>query len=199
MALLSIRHLWDDVNLGIWAIEETVEQLFEQYPHLKDLKVYLDEKYKNEGRKKEILAVRALLYEMTHEESSKRISHEPSGKPSLKGYFISISHTKGYAAVIMSKTRNVAVDIEYVSDRVSKIVDKFIRSDEDSNTIEVQLKNWCAKETVYKYFSEEDLQYSEMRLHDLSSSHALVDDLKIKKTIDVFFDTNSQYVLAYSY
>ena len=38
-----------------------------------------------------------------------------------------------------------------------------------------------------------------MRLHDLSSSHALVDDLKIKKTIDVFFDTNSQYVLAYSY
>ena len=199
MALLSIRHLWDDVNLGIWAIEETVEQLFEQYPHLKDLKVYLDEKYKNEGRKKEILAVRALLYEMTHEESSKRISHEPSGKPSLKGYFISISHTKGYAAVIMSKTRNVAVDIEYVSDRVSKIVDKFIRSDEDSSTIEVQLKNWCAKETVYKYFSEEDLQYSEMRLHDLSSSHVLVDDLKIKKTIDVFFDTNSQYVLAYSY
>jgi 4'-phosphopantetheinyl transferase EntD len=199
MALLSIRHLWDDVNLGIWAIEETVEQLFEQYPHLKDLKVYLDEKYKNEGRKKEILAIRALLYEMTHEESSKRISHEPSGKPLLKGYFISISHTKGYAAVIMSKTRNVAVDIEYVSDRVSKIVDKFIRSDEDSSTIEVQLKNWCAKETVYKYFSEEDLQYSEMRLHDLSSSHALVDDLKIKKTIDVFFDTNSQYVLAYSY
>lgn len=199
MALLSIRHLWDDVNLGIWAIEETVEQLFEQYPHLKDLKVYLDEKYKNEGRKKEILAVRALLYEMTHEESSKRISHEPSGKPLLKGYFISISHTKGYAAVIMSKTRNVAVDIEYVSDRVSKIVDKFIRSDEDSSTIEVQLKNWCAKETVYKYFSEEDLQYSEMRLHDLSSSHALMDDLKIKKTIDVFFDTNSQYVLAYSY
>lgn len=199
MALLSIRHLGDDVNLGIWAIEETVEQLFEQYPHLKDLKVYLDEKYKNEGRKKEILAVRALLYEMTHEESSKRISHEPSGKPLLKGYFISISHTKGYAAVIMSKTRNVAVDIEYVSDRVSKIVDKFIRSDEDSSTIEVQLKNWCAKETVYKYFSEEDLQYSEMRLHDLSSSHALVDDLKIKKTIDVFFDTNSQYVLAYSY
>ena len=199
MALLSIRHLWDDVNLGIWAIEDTVEQLFEQYPHLKDLKVYLDEKYKNEGRKKEILAVRALLYEMTHEESSKRISHEPSGKPLLKGYFISISHTKGYAAVIMSKTRNVAVDIEYVSDRVSKIVDKFIRSDEDSSTIEVQLKNWCAKETVYKYFSEEDLQYSEMRLHDLSSSHALVDDLKIKKTIDVFFDTNSQYVLAYSY
>lgn len=199
MALLSIRHLWDDVNLGIWAIEETVEQLFEQYPHLKDLKVYLDEKYKNEGRKKEILAVRALLYEMTHEESSKRISYEPSGKPLLKGYFISISHTKGYAAVIMSKTRNVAVDIEYVSDRVSKIVDKFIRSDEDSSTIEVQLKNWCAKETVYKYFSEEDLQYSEMRLHDLSSSHALVDDLKIKKTIDVFFDTNSQYVLAYSY
>ena len=199
MALLSIRHLWDDVNLGIWAIEETVEQLFEQYPHLKDLKVYLDEKYKNEGRKKEILAVRALLYEMTHEESSKCILHEPSGKPLLKGYFISISHTKGYAAVIMSKTRNVAVDIEYVSDRVSKIVDKFIRSDEDSSTIEVQLKNWCAKETVYKYFSEKDLQYSEMRLHDLSSSHALVDDLKIKKTIDVFFDTNSQYVLAYSY
>lgn len=55
MALLSIRHLWDDVNLGIWAIEETVEQLFEQYPHLKDLKVYLDEKYKNEGRKKKYL------------------------------------------------------------------------------------------------------------------------------------------------
>lgn len=198
MALLSIRHLWDDVNLGIWAIEETVEQLFEQYPHLKDLKVYLDEKYKNEGRKRNTCS-KSILYEMTHEESSKRISHEPSGKPLLKGYFISISHTKGYAAVIMSKTRNVAVDIEYVSDRVSKIVDKFIRSDEDSSTIEVLLKNWCAKETVYKYFSEEDLQYSEMRLHDLSSSHALVDDLKIKKTIDVFFDTNSQYVLAYSY
>ena len=122
MALLSIRHLWDDVNLGIWAIEETVEQLFEQYPHLKDLKVYLDEKYKNEGRKKEILAIRALLYEMTHEESSKiqsgRESNEYSNRITRKTLQFNLDkRNRSKGSIMINIDKIYSVTTNYYSTR----------------------------------------------------------------------------------
>lgn len=52
------------VNLGLWQIDETVEEFFDRYPWLIKYNVLLSERYKNEGRKEEFLAVRALLHEM---------------------------------------------------------------------------------------------------------------------------------------
>lgn len=53
------------------------------------------------------------------------ISHNSDGKPFIEGYNISISHTKGYVAIIISRFFEVGVDIEYPADRVLRIASRF--------------------------------------------------------------------------
>ena len=48
MAVVNIREVYPGVSLGLWQMDETVEQLFEQYPHLQAYRSQLEEKYKNE-------------------------------------------------------------------------------------------------------------------------------------------------------
>jgi phosphopantetheinyl transferase len=199
MSLLFIQSLSEHVRLGLWKIDEVIDDYYLLYPHLSRFHEFLEKNYRSDVRKKEFLSVRALLFDMTHDEKSSEISYEPSGKPFLNDYDISISHTKGFAAVILSQTGNVAVDIEYYSARVQKIADRFIRSDEQADSLNDKLVNWCAKEVMYKFFSEENLQYFEMRVHSINENQCKVDDLKTKKTIDVYFNVNSLYTLAYTY
>ena len=92
------------------------------------------------------------------------ITHNEAGKPLFRGYHISVSHTKGYAALILSKNQEVAVDIEYFSDRVERIASKFLRKDEKAEDLDAKLVHWCAKETVFKLFSEEKLMFEDMRV-----------------------------------
>lgn len=113
MAVVNIREVYPGVSLGLWKMDETVEQLFEQYSHLQAYRSQLEEKYKNDGRKLEFLAIRALMYEMLKTNGASKgllshagdITHNEAGKPLFRGYHISVSHTKGYAALILSKIR----------------------------------------------------------------------------------------------
>ena len=117
--------------------------------------------------------------------------------------------------MILSQTHNVAVDIEYCSNRVERIVERFIRADESMNGVEQHLINWSAKETMYKFFSEEDLQYFDMRVHPFdvaADGELLVDNLKlsssqfdgrepatISKALRVFYRLNEDYVITYAF
>ena len=64
MAVVNIREVYPGVSLGLWQMDETIEQLFEAYPLLQAYRSQMEEKYKNDGRKLEFLAIRALMYEM---------------------------------------------------------------------------------------------------------------------------------------
>ena len=82
-------------------------------------------------RKLEWLAVRVLLYTMLGEE--KEIHYYSNGGPYLAdgSFSISISHTKGYVAVLLSEPgKRVGIDIECYSERVRKVAHKFMREDE---------------------------------------------------------------------
>jgi hypothetical protein len=57
MAVVNIREVYPGVSLGLWQMDEEVEQLLEQYPHLQAYRSSLDEKYKNDGSK-------SLIYRM---------------------------------------------------------------------------------------------------------------------------------------
>ena len=48
MAVVNIREVYPGVSLGLWQMDETVEQWFEQYSHLQAYRSQLEEKYKNE-------------------------------------------------------------------------------------------------------------------------------------------------------
>ena len=209
MAVVNIREVYPGVSLGLWQMDESPEQLFDLYPHLLPYRSSLDDKYKNDGRKLEFLAIRALMYEMLRVNGASKgllshagdFTHNGQGKPLFRGYHVSISHTKGYAALILSKKSKVAVDIEYMSDRVERIASKFLRKDERADSLDSKLVHWCAKETVFKLFSEENLLFEEMRVKpfDTMSDWACdVENLKSGKTARVDFELAMDFVLTYS-
>jgi hypothetical protein len=192
MPLVRVERPGDDTLLGLWQMTEQVGEL--PVPPQVDLSGY-----RSEVRRREVLVTYALINALTGDDSL-TIGHEPSGRPMLEGWHISISHTRGWAAVVMSRSHEVAVDIEYRSDRVSRVVERFIRPDEDSDGLHRQLINWSAKETVYKYFSAEDLQYFEMRLlpYALADRGTVqVEDLKVRKRVRVCYEVNADFVLTY--
>ena len=209
MAVVNIREVYPGVSLGLWQMDESPEQLFDLYPHLLPYRSSLDDKYKNDGRKLEFLAIRALMYEMLRVNGASKgllshagdFTHNGQGKPLFRGYHVSISHTKGYAALILSKKSEVAVDIEYMSDRVERIASKFLRKDERADSLDSKLVHWCAKETVFKLFSEDNLLFEEMRVKpfDTMSDWACdVENLKSGKTARVDFELAMDFVLTYS-
>ena len=209
MAVVNIREVYPGVSLGLWQMDESPEQLFDLYPHLLPYRSSLDNKYKNDGRKLEFLAIRALMYEMLRVNGASKgllshagdFTHNEQGKPLFRGYHVSISHTKGYAALILSKKSEVAVDIEYMSDRVERIASKFLRKDERADSLDAKLVHWCAKETVFKLFSEENLLFEDMRVKpfDTMADWACdVENLKSGKTARVDFELAMDFVLTYS-
>ncbi len=177
MAVVNIREVYPGVSLGLWQMDETVEQLFGQYPHLQAYRSQLEEKYKSD------------------------ITHNEAGKPLFRGYHISVSHTKGYAALILSKNQEVAVDIEYFNDRVERIASKFLRKDEKAEDLDAKLVHWCAKETVFKLFSEENLMFEDMRVKPFDTMadwSCDVENLKSGKMAHVDFELTMEFVLTYA-
>lgn len=167
MALFKqFKHI--DYQWGIWKQEETLEQLLMMLPqygvaYRKQLNAFT-----SESRKKEWLAVRVLLYKMMHE--VKEIAYQDNGKPYLAdgSAFISISHTKGYVAVILSKQKKVGIDIEVLSERAQRVCHKFVAENElcfrEDNTLskaELFTMIWSAKEVMYKCMDKANVLFLE--------------------------------------
>ncbi|MGM9710069.1 MAG: 4'-phosphopantetheinyl transferase family protein [Prevotella sp.] len=198
MALLKIDNLRSGAILGMWRIEETVSEMLAMMPSLGKLQHVLDS-YSRDARRLEVLSVHALVYIMTGDESLV-VGHNEDGHPLLEGWHVSISHTRGYAAVLLSRQDEVAVDVEYVSNRVAKIADRFIRDDEQDETITRQLVCWCTKEAVYKYFSSQHLALLDIRLrnYELSSEGCIVaENMQTGDMVTVNYNVTDSYVMTY--
>lgn len=193
MPLFRDTLLAHDVRLGLWLISETVDELPE--PVNTDLS-----HIRSASHRREVKAVYALLAAMMGRDDL-TIEHDAAGQPLLHGWNLSISHTRGWAAIMLSRRHGVGVDIEYRSDRVSRVADRFIRPDEQRDTLDEQLICWSTKETVYKLLSEENLQYFEMRLSPYLPSTAgsiEVDDLKQHQKVEVNYEINDNFVLTWA-
>ena len=146
----------DGEILSIWKMDEPVEVLLSLFSEKKDLYRSEVERHKSVKRRQEFLSVRALLLDALGHECD--VFHDEMGKPSLSEEHlrISISHTKGYAAILLSPVREVGLDIEQFSDKVFHVRDKFLRAEEkqiiDSTDRTQLLLCWSAKEAVYKLY-----------------------------------------------
>ena len=121
---------YNGASCGIWRVSETAEELRSLLTEKSFTREFYN--YKSSSRQLEYLAVRVLLRELMGGEF--KILHHESGKPYLddSSSRISISHTKGFVAVIVHPEKEVGIDIEYHSDRVKKVVGRFISSAEMS-------------------------------------------------------------------
>lgn len=146
----------DGEILSIWKMDEPVEELLSLFPEKRCLYQSEVERHKSVKRRQEYLSVRALLLDALGHECD--VFHDEMGKPSLPEAHlrISISHTKGYAAIFLSPRREVGLDIEQFSDKIFHVRDKFLRAEEkqiiDSTDRTQLLLCWSAKEAVYKLY-----------------------------------------------
>ena len=153
-----VHHTFEGGGIAIWHITETSDELYALLGTQRYDAQLLEKK--NESRRAEWLAVRLLVKELFGVEAE--VVYHPTGRPYLKNSttHISISHTKGFAAVAYHHAAPIGMDIEYLSSRVERIASRFTTQveasyidvhDEDVRQM-YHLINWSAKETLYKLF-----------------------------------------------
>ena len=217
MSIVFIKNIAPHTKIGLWKIECS-EHLESACPP-SARRVILG---KCKSRQTETFAVYSLLKEMTGRDNL-IIEHEPSGRPFITtfqdegekplGWNIGISHTKGYAAVILSEDDAVSVDIEYRSARIEKIADRFLRNDENDNIKKLGNENgnirttrlllyWCAKETVYKYFSDTRLTFQNICVEytekdDVKEGCFSCKNIINGETLDIHYIQNENFVMTW--
>lgn len=188
MSLVSITHIGRDARLGIWQMDESAA-------------ADAPGRLPAGARQREIACTHALLREMTGREDV-AVTHTGTGQPLMEGYHVSISHTRGYVAVVISGESRVAVDIEYRSERVRRVAGRFMREDEQAADTAQLLLHWCAKETVYKYFPDDRLRYADMRVTAITprtehSGEIRVENLRLSLTLHLHYRITHDYTLVY--
>lgn len=199
MPIVNIKHLENNTQLGIWEIKETQQDILSLHPTLKTI-LKKELKYKSASRIKEKLTTYALIYKMLGKEGIK-IEHLITGKPIIPNFNISISHTKNFVAVMISKYKNIAVDIQQITNKVDIVADKFIRQDEYISNTTDRLIAWSIKETAYKYFSDKKLRLLDLRIEkpiDKNKDLIEIKNLLTSKNILAKYKLTTQYVLTYS-
>jgi phosphopantetheine--protein transferase-like protein len=93
-----------------------------------------------------------------------------NGKPYLQGvpFHFSFSHCKGYAAVAVSDTDPIGIDIEMIHPRILKVAHKFLNEAEKAKLVGLdeadQLKQmaffWAAKEAMYKQHEQLGIDFA---------------------------------------
>ncbi len=196
----SVENIAPDVYLGMWNITESVDDFLLRCGNAAVLEIIIAG-YTSEQRRREVLAVRMLLDEMIG--TNVDLLHDESGCPYLSnGMNIGISHTKGFASVIVSPGRKVAVDVEYMSERVRKVAARMLRTDESADTLLGLLLHWCVKETLYKLYSDEHLALKDMQVLSVEGDNTRgivkAKNVKRSETLDVFYRVFDNKVLTYA-
>ena len=154
--MLHFTQTIPDGGVAVWHIEEDESELVELLTASGSCMAadYAETvaSWRSESRRKEWLAVRILVARCLG--AGCRIAYLPSGRPYVVdgSCRISISHTKGFAAIVWHARCAVGIDIEQRSERVMRVRSKFVNAAEQelASTVEGALCIWCAKETAYK-------------------------------------------------
>lgn len=193
---------------GLWKIEETADELWSMVRQKAVYRPFLST-LRTEQRKQEWLASRVLLESLAGETA--RIDYQAHGAPYLPDspLSLSISHTRGYAALLLQDTPAAGIDIEYRSDRVLKIRRRFLSPAEDAGIDPLHetdhlLIHWCAKETLFKMIRREGVDFIS-HLHIRPFEYADSGRIEVYETHSsrpVFFrlayEVRSDFVLVWS-
>jgi len=148
-------------RLGVWHILETEAVLRTAAGAFPEVIEEIGS-FKSESRRKQWLACRALLSNLLRLPSVK-VYYDEHGKPSLKGFagYISFSHTREYAAVLINEKGHAGVDIEKLTPRIERVAERFLQEDELKHIRQVaerrgnelrsnrghtnKMNNWCGQ------------------------------------------------------
>ena len=150
MPLVLHTNIVPRATLGLWKTEETPEELLRLCTPTDRRQA---DRFEAKARRREWLAWHALLQTLR---PGARTFYDEQGGPLLESSeCIGVSHTTGYAAVILAP-RPCAVDIENIDRNYSRVLSRYASPQEQilgaslSDPTLYPALFWCAKETLYK-------------------------------------------------
>ena len=152
----------NEYTVAIWKDSESLDELIKLTPqasceHINSIK-----------RKKEYLSIRFLLQAIL---PNSQISYNKHGGPELKNKNISISHSKGLSAIIISD-KKVGVDIEKISNQTLRLSTKFILSGRhEPLTKEKTTLIWCCKEAIYKLYVNRKINFKDILIEEFCAKN----------------------------
>ena len=166
MPIVWSKNLAEKGKIAIWEISESEEELYNM--------LQLDEKEQqhfqalSKARQKQWLGSRVLLRTLLQTEQPIELNIDEHRKPFLNNFpfEISISHANHMAAVIIYEGKKVGIDIEKISERILKIKNKFLSTEElkfisATNELEQLHVCWGAKESLFKLYGKGSLPFIE--------------------------------------
>ena len=167
MPLIYQKNINLTTRLGVWHIAEDKEFFLRQVP--------LQSQIKHPHKQLQHLAGRYLLKELYPDFPYELIRIADTKKPFLENeaYHFSISHCGDYAAVMVSSTQRVGVDIELITEKVTRIKDKFLSAQEQQILNQVESRSlkllnaalltaaWGIKESLFKWYGEGQVDFKE--------------------------------------
>ncbi len=164
MGLYLRKKLKNGAEISVWEVTESEDDLLKlvSIPNDELEELYLT---RSEARRKEKLAVRALLNTVFEEKVY--LGHHDNGSPFIQNnsIHISITHTNRFVAIITHPTEDVGIDIENI-ERDFSAVEKKALSEEEREDLSEKHRNlhlaiyWCAKEAIYKRMSQHGVDFA---------------------------------------
>lgn len=155
MPIYYSQHIDDFTRLAIWKIEEPEDFFLEWVP--------LSRRVTHPHKRLQHLAGRFLLQYLFPDFPLATIQIADTHRPFLadESHHFSISHCGQFAAAVVSTRHRVGIDIEVPTERVFRIVHKFLSHQEQQLLSEVPAGQrvhyftlfWSVKEAMYKWYA----------------------------------------------
>lgn len=129
------------------------------------------------------------------------------GKPFYEGnpFYFNISHCPSLVGVIISQTNPVALDIESCERKIPlRMISRFLNTPEinlvqqhyqEISNIETLL--WCCKETIYKYYPEQKLNFLDIDIVKINFEHKIVEFQITSQIQELFFFEYQNHWVVY--
>ena len=193
MPLVYQQNINATTKIAVWHITEPEDFFLAQVPLQREIRHW--------HKRLQHLAGRLLLKELYPDFPVELIRIADTKKPFLENepYHFSISHCRDYAAVIVSKTFRVGVDVELINEKIEQIQQKFI------SKAELQIFNdqvsilhnhcltlcWSVKESVYKWWGKGSVDFKR------SIVLKTITGDKTEGTIHCLFKNETELVIHY--
>jgi phosphopantetheinyl transferase len=188
----------------LWKITESLEELFDRTA-LSDTSLFRLSTIRTQQHKLGFLSVRLLLQSQGYQDSD--LYYDAFGKPHLKdGTHISISHSFGFSAVILSD-KTTGLDLELRRAKIAVIANKFLDQNfpadpQAKDYISKLTVNWGIKEAVFKIRNEKGISFKDhiyvrpFEMEDRKTAAELHFG-NLVRNFDVYFFEIEEYTLVY--
>ena len=205
---MPIQNIIQNKNsiIGIWEIKEEEKELIS----IIDTRIFDKNRLlqiKHSQKRIEWLASRALMSDMLKLNNIEylKLSKNKFGAPVLNesNYFVSLSHSHKYCAVILSKNKFIGIDIESNFDKAYLLRTKYMTDFElKLSGINKQLAAliWSSKESMYKAYGLKKLIFKEdMHILYFDDEKKIIDAqlLKTNRNIKIHCELNDDFVMTY--